>query len=161
MELEPANRLKDLRVAAGLSLEDLAQRSGVPKNSIHLIERGKQELTLGKMRQLANALKVVPSALLIDEDVELRAPGHAQEVIGAARQLSQESRSLLLTATSAVIALSRQIAAEMADANVLDGEPDQVQRFTRRWNAMSPDLRDRTLSLVEATGFGENQRTFR
>jgi len=54
----PGGRLSALRDAAGLSLKDLAKRSGITQSHISQIERGKRDPQLTTLRALAAALKV-------------------------------------------------------------------------------------------------------
>ena len=51
-------RLRELRVAAGLTQAELAERAGVSVNFISLVERGLKSPTLSTMERLAAALKV-------------------------------------------------------------------------------------------------------
>ena len=51
-------RLRELRVAAGLTQAELAERAGISVNFISLVERGLKSPTLSTMERLAAALKV-------------------------------------------------------------------------------------------------------
>lgn len=58
-------KVKELRKAAGLSQEDLAEKLGFShKSSISKIELGKNDIPTGKIEALAEALGVDPGALL-------------------------------------------------------------------------------------------------
>lgn len=57
-------RVGQLREAAGLTQEQLAERSGVAYATVTSIERGQRFTSLGGLRSLAKALKVHPSDLL-------------------------------------------------------------------------------------------------
>lgn len=54
-------RTRNLR---GMSLSDLAARSGVSRNYLHRIEKGKNNLTVEKLVAIAQALEVTVGALL-------------------------------------------------------------------------------------------------
>ena len=61
-----AARVRDLRSARGLSLEALAQRSGVSRSMISLIERGESSATAVVLEKLATSLGVALAALFED-----------------------------------------------------------------------------------------------
>ena len=56
--------LRRLRVAAGLSQEQLGLESGVQRNFISLIETGQNQPTITTIFKLASALGTKPSKLL-------------------------------------------------------------------------------------------------
>lgn len=58
-----AARVRDLRAAAGLSLDALAERSGVSKSMISLIERGESSPTAVVLEKLATGLGVMLATL--------------------------------------------------------------------------------------------------
>ena len=51
-----AARLKQFRAEAGLSIADLCKASGLPRQTIHLLERSEREPSLTTARKLAQAL---------------------------------------------------------------------------------------------------------
>ena len=61
-----AARVRDLRSAGRLSLEALAQRSGVSRSMISLIERGESSATAVVLEKLAASLGVSLAALFED-----------------------------------------------------------------------------------------------
>jgi len=63
-------RLRQLRIVAGLSQEELAHRAGLDRTYVSSCERGRRNLSLEAIVQLADALNVPPSKLL--EGVEKR-----------------------------------------------------------------------------------------
>jgi transcriptional regulator with XRE-family HTH domain len=65
-------RLRDLRSAAGLSLDALAQKSGVSRSNISLIERGQSSPTAVVLDKLSSALGVSVASMF-----ELGAPAAA------------------------------------------------------------------------------------
>src|SRR5436190_18531547 len=60
-----ATRVRTLRLARGLTLEGLAERSGVSRSMISLIERGESSATAVLLERLATGLNV-PLASLFD-----------------------------------------------------------------------------------------------
>jgi transcriptional regulator with XRE-family HTH domain len=67
----PANifgrNLKRLRLAAGLSQEELAARAGLHRTYISSVEGGNRNISLENIFALANALKCDPRELLAPE----------------------------------------------------------------------------------------------
>lgn len=59
-----ATNLRNLRHAAGISQEELADRAGVNRNYVGMIERCENAATVDVIGQLAEALDVAPSELL-------------------------------------------------------------------------------------------------
>lgn len=62
--LDAPNRIRELRLAAGLSQQALGDRIGVSKVTISDLERGNMKLDTEYMRRLARALDVQPADLL-------------------------------------------------------------------------------------------------
>ncbi|MBD3729691.1 MAG: helix-turn-helix transcriptional regulator [Sphingomonadales bacterium] len=62
------NRIREIRLEAGLSQQVLGDRIGVTKVTISDLERGKMRLDIDYMRRIAHALSVKPSDLLPCED---------------------------------------------------------------------------------------------
>ncbi|MEW5729988.1 MAG: LexA family transcriptional regulator [Pseudomonadota bacterium] len=58
------NRIREVREAQKLSLEELAQRIGTSRQQVHKLEKGERKLTQEWMWRIANALEVNPLALL-------------------------------------------------------------------------------------------------
>ena len=67
-----AQRLRELRDARGYSLEALAERSGVSRSAISLIERGQSSPTAVVLDKLAIGLSVALASFFDDsEDLSL------------------------------------------------------------------------------------------
>lgn len=63
--LEANKRIRDLRIAAGLSQDELAKKIGyTDRSTIAKIETGKVDLTQSKLVAFANALNTTPSYLM-------------------------------------------------------------------------------------------------
>ncbi len=61
-------RLRELRLATGLSQEELAHRAGLDRTYVSSCERGRRNLTLEVIVKLAVALHIKPSSLLAKLD---------------------------------------------------------------------------------------------
>lgn len=62
------NRLKELRQAAGVTLQDLADALNTTTAQIHRLETGDRQMTLRWMQRLAVALGVTPADMLLPAD---------------------------------------------------------------------------------------------
>jgi transcriptional regulator with XRE-family HTH domain len=62
------NRLRELREARGLTLEDLARLLGTTNQQISHLELGKRQLTVEWLRRLGSALECHPWAIVEDRD---------------------------------------------------------------------------------------------
>lgn len=58
------NRLTELRNAAGLSIDELAEKTGLSTSYVSRLERGERNLSVKTMAAFAQALGVTPSELL-------------------------------------------------------------------------------------------------
>jgi transcriptional regulator with XRE-family HTH domain len=65
---EAPNRIRELRLAAGLSQQAIADRINVSKVTISDLERGKMRLDVEYMRRIADALGCLPADLLPAKD---------------------------------------------------------------------------------------------
>jgi len=61
--MAPLSRLRDLRLNAALSQDDLAKLAGVTRTTIIRLERGEPNPIPSTVRKLAEALNVKPQAL--------------------------------------------------------------------------------------------------
>jgi len=57
-------RLRELRVAQGISQEKLGEKADLHRNYVGILERAKQSPSLDTICRLARALKVKPAELL-------------------------------------------------------------------------------------------------
>jgi transcriptional regulator with XRE-family HTH domain len=69
-----ASRVRELRDAQGYSLDTLAERSGVSRSTISLIERGQSSPTATVLDKLATALRVTLASLFEDSASEAAEP---------------------------------------------------------------------------------------
>jgi len=65
--LKFGNRVRELRVAKGLSQEELADLAGVHRTYIGMIERAEKNITLANIKRIADALKVEMGSLFEDK----------------------------------------------------------------------------------------------
>ena len=59
-----ANNLKTLRKSKGLTQDDLGAFDGISRSTIGMVETAKTDITLSKIKILADALEVLPKDLL-------------------------------------------------------------------------------------------------
>ncbi len=78
-----AQRVRGLRDAQGLSLEQLAQRSGVSRSMISLIERGQASPTAVVLEKMASGLGVALASLF---EAEANEPGSSSVVARVSEQ---------------------------------------------------------------------------
>lgn len=60
-----ATNVRMRRLKLGLSQEDLAEKAGVHRTYIGMVERGEKNVTIYNIERIAAALNVEPSAMLI------------------------------------------------------------------------------------------------
>ena len=72
--LKLGGRIRDLRLAQGMSLEHLRRKTGVVASHLSLIERGDIAINVGTLDRIAGALGLTPMFLvLFPEESELEA----------------------------------------------------------------------------------------
>jgi transcriptional regulator with XRE-family HTH domain len=84
------NRINELRRAAGLSQEALANLLGTSKMNVSRYETGKQDLTVEWMRRFAEALGCEAAELLSDSDNPMRLRPSERQLITRYRAASAE-----------------------------------------------------------------------
>jgi transcriptional regulator with XRE-family HTH domain len=62
--------IRRYREGIGLSQEELAERSGLHRTYISLVERGHRNISVDALSQIAEALEVYPSRLIADAEKE-------------------------------------------------------------------------------------------
>lgn len=60
--------VRQLREASGLSQEELAEQAGLHRTYISLVERGRRNITVDALSQIAEALGVYPSRLISEAE---------------------------------------------------------------------------------------------
>ena len=91
----PTNRIRQLREAAHLTLDALAEMVGTTNQQISHLEMGKRRLTVEWMEKLAEALKCHPWSLVSAETVTT-ATSHEQQLLSRFRMLSTSKQRALL-----------------------------------------------------------------
>lgn len=97
----PANRIKEIRDALGLSQGQLARRLGMEPAHLGKIENGRIKLDTEKMERIASELAVAPGDLLHDSG---RPPLSRREyrVLTTFRQLSESEQDRFLRLLNAI-----------------------------------------------------------
>lgn len=65
--------VRQLREATGLSQEELAEQAGLHRTYISLVERGRRNITVDALSQIAEALDVYPSRLIAEAEKDAAA----------------------------------------------------------------------------------------
>ena len=143
------NRLRELRQAAGLSLEALASQVGATKSQVQRLEVGDTGLDVEWMRRLGKVLGVPPSAFLIDEDAEFRIGPAERGLKAALEPYGVEERQMIMRAATEIAKLVRRVAPQQ-NAVRLDGEPSDAAMLADIWNDMNGEQRHRTLEFIRA-----------
>ena len=88
------NRIKEIREAAGLSREQLAEKTGTTGNHIWRLESGRTKLTHEWMTRLAEALACTPADLIANVVVAESSIDEVEDVDGDAVTLAIAKRGL-------------------------------------------------------------------
>lgn len=64
----PINRIREIRIARGLTLRDVADALGTTATQINRFERGERDIGFAWLRAIARVLSVAPADLLLPED---------------------------------------------------------------------------------------------
>ena len=59
-----AENVRRLRLAMNISQEELAERAGVHRTYVGMLERGEKNVTIYNIERIADALEIAPSKLL-------------------------------------------------------------------------------------------------
>lgn len=151
MEGSPTNRIRELREARHQSLRDLAQLAGMDVNRVHRLETGAIKLDIDSMRRITAAWGLRPSALLLDEDVEMRADEIGSAIMSELSAVDGEARLELFHMARELVRLVRTSAATKT-AGALSGTNQQVSELAEAWNAFTPEARDRALGILKLAG---------
>lgn len=101
--IDAPNRIRELRIAAGLSQQALGDRIGVSKVTISELERGLMKLDTEYMRRLADALDVLPADLLPLSDNPYSLSADERELIERLRAASEEQRDQLQKVADVIV----------------------------------------------------------
>lgn len=93
--MRPGNRLRELRKAAELTQQELADATGVSQAAVSQLENGTRSMDLAWMRTFARALKCAPADLLDDEDNPDRLDETERELVENYREADDIQRELV------------------------------------------------------------------
>jgi len=130
--------LREQRVAAELSLRQLAEQTGVSNPYLSQIERGLRRPSAEVLQQLAKALRISAEQLYVQAGILNPDDGQVRSVelaILGDPVLTERQKQSLLDVYSSFLALNA--AAEAADGAATRAEPQPV-----RPNAGSPTLKE-------------------
>ena len=94
------NRIKELRKAQGLTLQELAEKVGTSNQQISQLETGRRRLNVDWLERLSGALGCHPLEIL--EDGTRAETQQEAAMLGLFRGLSEEQREAFLKATAAL-----------------------------------------------------------
>lgn len=86
------NRIKEIRMDAGLTQEQLGERVNMSKANISKLEKSRRGLNLDTMRLIARALNVSVADLLVEEDAGLRPSAREAQILLSFRQLNEPGK---------------------------------------------------------------------
>lgn len=101
------NRLEELRQAAGLTMQQLADMVGCTSSQISKLEKGSLQMSWTWQQKLADALGVHPSELRNESAVVARTP-QEEEILGVYRGLSDVEQEIFRTMVTALEKKSAQ-----------------------------------------------------
>lgn len=93
--IDAPNRIREHRLAAGLSQQALADGIGTSKVTISDLERGKMQLTQDYMRRIAEVLGLYPADLLPIEDNPFSLTADERALIERMREAAADERDQL------------------------------------------------------------------
>lgn len=89
-------RIKELRLSRHWSLQQLGDRCGVTKQSVHAWETGKQRISLQSMETLCDVFNVQMDYLLCKQDITMRFLSTEElGIIDAYRHMTYEEQSMI------------------------------------------------------------------
>lgn len=89
------NRIKYLRNASGLTLQQLAERADTSRDTIWRLENGDRGLTDDWMRRLGEALGCKASDFLLEEDFSARLDQADMQLLADVKALSRPNKARL------------------------------------------------------------------
>lgn len=90
------NRIRELRKARAMNLEQLADRVGCAVSMISNLERGERELTHHWMKAIARVLRVQVADLLTEKENSKSLSAAEQELVSLYAQADERQREQLL-----------------------------------------------------------------
>jgi transcriptional regulator with XRE-family HTH domain len=108
------NRIRELRIQAGMSQQALADRIGTSKMSVSQLERGLRPLTVDYMRAISKAVGAAPADLLAHADNPEPLSLDERDLLDRLRAASPAQRDQMLRVLGAMTA---------------EPEPEKVRRI--------------------------------
>lgn len=139
-------RIRERRLAQGLTVTDLAQRLGRAPSQVSLIENGRKELKLSELRQLASALATTVESLMSAEPPTRRA---ALEIA-----LDRAQRGSVFTSLNISGLAIRKSLSDEAIATIL-ALHDEIQRLHQE-RAATPEIARRANTALRLDQRGRN-----
>jgi HTH-type transcriptional regulator/antitoxin HipB len=106
--MEAPNRIRELRMQAGLSQQALGDAVGVSKMTISDLERGNMRLDTEYMRRLSKELNVLPADLLSKSDNPDALSPDERRFLEQLRHATDEQRQQLLKMADVIAPLSTE-----------------------------------------------------
>lgn len=150
MDGDAGNKIRALRDGRGLSLRELARRTGIDFSTLNRLERGTQPLDVVRMRKIGQVLDVKPSQLLADDDVAIRSDEIGVQLVRELEKIPDADRVPVLAMARELVRVARHIAAQWA-GEPLAGDPDQVMQLSKLWNGLDDPHRARALRTLRAS----------
>lgn len=148
-ELPLPNRIRALRDTRHMSVRDLAEKSGIDQSTINRMERGAQPLDYPRGKRIAAALGVRFSAILNDDDVEMRADDAGNAILAELENIPPHEKASVIAMATALVRIVRVTAARH-NAGALGGDPEQITELADLWNKYDANGRARVLSILHA-----------
>ncbi len=158
-EPQPNHRIRELRDERRLTQVEVAAAAGMQQNAYWRVETGKQELDIPTMRKIARALRVAPSQLLLDEDVELRAAGVTGEIMAALSAVDDEDKPMVLRYARELVRIVRRELGRIGMG--LTQDSPEMDRVAEILTGVPPSDHARILGMLENGGFADRAREFR
>ncbi|MEW5954875.1 MAG: helix-turn-helix transcriptional regulator [Bacillota bacterium] len=94
--VDVGRRITEIRTSQGISLTNLAKRSGIAQSSLSYIESGKAQPTVETVHKICTTLGLTLSDFFSDQTPEL--PPDIRRLVDLANRLTPKQREILLAA---------------------------------------------------------------
>ena len=138
---EPPNRLRELREARELTLEEVAERADTSFQQIHRLETRERRMTLHWMHRLAAALDCEPTELMVtladgQNPTEMTPEPPAQNPINKAHHLGSIVRQLIELDQVSIRRIREYLAAQPKGPPELGLYEDQAEVLRKQLRAV-------------------------
>lgn len=90
--MQTGERIRELREAAGLSQNRLAELAGISQTHLRRVELGQAGISVDHLEMICDALKIS-----LKEFFDVDADGAQEEIVAAAAKLSPKRKELLIS----------------------------------------------------------------